>query len=264
MKNKQQLSPEEMSEIYFEFQAVMGVTKHMGGLRATEELIELCHINKDKYVLDVGCGLGRTVCYIAKKHGSKVVGVDISERMVYKSREKAKKGGVEDGVEFRVGDAQNLPIEDATFDAVISESLLAFIKDRQRAISEYVRVTKPGGYIGLNECIWVKTPPSGLTEYMYRIMGAKFPSPEGWKELLEGAGLKDVVARTYKISVLDQWANEIKQLDFREYLGAWYRFLFLLIKSPACRRFSKEALSTPKNIFDIFKYFGYGIYVGRK
>jgi len=264
MENKKQLSPEKMSEFYFEFQAVMGVTKHKGGLRATEELIKLCSINKDKYVLDVGCGLGRTVCYIAKRHGCRVVGADISERMVDRSRERAKKESVEDRVEFRVGDALNLPFEDATFDAVISESVILFMEDKQRAVNEYVRVTKLGGFVGLNECNWVKAPPPGLAEYMFRIMGAKFPAPDGWKEVLEGSGLRDVEMRTYKIRALDQWANEIKQLDFREHLRAWCKFLLLLIKSPACRKFSKEALRIPKNIFDIFKYFGYGIYVGRK
>lgn len=264
MENKEQLSPEEMSEFYFEFQAVMGVTKHMGGLRATEELIEPCRINKDKYVLEVGCGLGRTVCYIAKRYGCRVVGTDISERMVDRSRERAKKEGVADRVKFRVADAQNLPFEDALFDAVIGESVTAFPADKEKAISEYVRVTKPGGYVGLNECTWVKAPPPELAEYLFRITGAKLETSNGWRELLEGSGLTDIVARTYKISALEQWANEIRQLDFMEHLRAWYRFLFLLIKSPACRRFSKEALSMPKNIFDIFKYFGYGIYVGRK
>lgn len=264
MENKKQLSPEEMSKFYFEFQGVIGVTKHMGGLKATEELIELCSIKKNKYVLDVGCGLGRTVCYIAKKHGCRVVGADISEGMVDRSKKRAKKEGVEDRVEFKVGDALNLPFKDATFDAVIDESVITFVGDEKRAVSEYVRVTKPGGYMGLNECIWVKAPPPGLAEYMFRIMGAKFPAPDGWKELLESSGLKDVVARTYKVRALEQWANEIRQLDFREQLRAWSKFLFLFIKSPACRRFSKEVLSMPKNIFNIFKYFGYGIYVGRK
>ena len=99
MVNKKQLSPEEISELepsYFELQAYWGATKHMGGLRATKELIELCHINKGKYVLDVGCGVGITPCYIAKRHGCRVVGVDISEGMIDWSNERAKREGVED------------------------------------------------------------------------------------------------------------------------------------------------------------------------
>ncbi|GAH92786.1 unnamed protein product [marine sediment metagenome] len=58
MENKKQLSRGEKAEpesFYFTIQASWGLTKHMGGLEATRELIEACHIDKDSYVLDVGC-----------------------------------------------------------------------------------------------------------------------------------------------------------------------------------------------------------------
>lgn len=260
---KEAISEKELS--YFELQAYWGFTKHIGGLRATRELIESCHIDKDKYVLEVGCGVGITACYIAKRHDCRVVGVDISERMIDRSNERAKREGVEDRVEFRVADAQNLPFKDALFDAVIGEFVTAFPEDKQRAVSEYVRVTKPGGYVGLNEVTWMKAPsPTELAEYLFRTTGAKPETSDGWKELLEGSELTDIVVRTYKINFLNEWVNEIRRLDFRDYSRAWYRFFSLLIKSPDCRRFAREALSMPKNIFSLFKYLGYGLYVGRK
>jgi len=89
------------NEHFFDFAAEVGLTKHLGGVRATEELIELCNIGQGKYVLDVGCGAGVTPCFIAKKCGCRVVGVDILEGMVEKSRERAKKEGLSDRVEFR-------------------------------------------------------------------------------------------------------------------------------------------------------------------
>ena len=96
---RDELSPEEVSALelsYFGLQAYWGVTKHMGGLKATRELIELCHIDEGKYVLDVGCGIGITPCYLAKRYGCRVVGVDISQKMVDRSKERAKREGVED------------------------------------------------------------------------------------------------------------------------------------------------------------------------
>ena len=143
---------------FFDFAAEVGLTKHVGGVEATDALVELCHVGEDAYVLDVGCGAGVTPCYIAKKYGCRVVGVDISERMVERSRERANREKVADRVEFRVADAQDLPFEDALFDAVFTESVTSFPEDKQKAVNEYVRVTKPGGYIGLNESTWLKAP----------------------------------------------------------------------------------------------------------
>ena len=89
---------------------------------------------------------------------AKVVAIDISRDMVKRAEERAKKKRVKDKVEFRVADAQNLPFEDDLFDAVISESVNAFIEDKQKAINEYKRVVKPGGYIGFNEATWIEMP----------------------------------------------------------------------------------------------------------
>ena len=67
---------------FFDFAAEVGLTKHIGGIAATEALIELCKIGKASYVLDVGCGVGVTACFIAERVGCRVVGVDILEKMV--------------------------------------------------------------------------------------------------------------------------------------------------------------------------------------
>jgi len=264
MKNNK-LSSKEISELeppfdIFELYADLDLTKHIGSLKATKELIELCHINKGKYVLDVGCGVGATPCYIVKKHSCRVVGVDISEKMIDRSNERAKRKNVENRVEFRVADAQNLPFEDALFDVVIGESVTVFLEDKRRAVGEYVRVTKPGGYVGLNETIWIKTPPPELVEYLSRITGAKPETSDGWKGLLEGSGLRDIVVRTHKTNVLDE-LSRIRRYGLKDYLRVWYRFLSLYIASPALRRLIKETLITPKNLI---KYTEYGIYVGRK
>jgi len=114
-----------------------------------------------------------------------VVGVDISEEMIARSNERAKRKGVEGRIEFQVADAQNLPFQDALFDVVISESATAFLEDKQSAINQYVRVTKPGGYIGLNETTWIKgMPPTEIVEYLFRTAGGVKPeTPSGWKEL---------------------------------------------------------------------------------
>lgn len=205
-----------------------------------------------------------TACYIAKEYGCELVAVDVSEEMVRRARERAKRKGVEDKVEFIVADAQALPLRDALFDAVISESVNAFVENKQKAVNEYRRVAKPGGYVGFNETTWIEPPPPELAEYLFRITGAKPEAPDGWRGLLEGSGLANVVVKLYRVNALDQWFNEIRTLDPGDYLKAWCRFLSLLVRSPACRRFAREALSMPRSVFSLFKYLGYGVYVGRR
>ena len=248
----------------FDFQAEVGLTKQLGGPGATEELIELCHIDQDKYVLDVGCGVGVTPCYLAKRHGCRVVGVDIHERMIDRSNERARRQGLEHRVEFRVADAQDLPFEDDLFDAVICESVLAMVPDKPKAMHEYVRVTKPGGYVGLNESTWIKTPPPvELVEWVGQDLSgnAQLLSADGWVGLLENAGLRDIVVRTYEISAQNEVVNIIKRYGLRDMLGAWAKSLSIYIRNPASRVIVKGAGAAPKSLFE---YFGYGIYVGRK
>jgi arsenite methyltransferase len=252
---------------FFDFAAEAGLTKHYGGLGATEELVELCHIGEGSYVLDVGCGAGQTPCYLARRHGCSVVGVDILEAMIERSRERAEREGVTDKVEFRVADAQDLPFEDDIFDAVITESVTVFPEDKERTVSEYARVTKPGGYVGLNESTLLKTPPPpDVVEWASQDLGAQVKplTSEGWAELLKGAGLMEIVERTYEIQVRKEAKELVRRYGYRGMLRSMYRALSLYTRSPDYRRFVKEVRSrgiVPENLTE---YMGYGIYVGKK
>ncbi len=267
--DKKHLSPGGISQqefSYFGVQAYWGTTKHFGGLKATEELAEVCHINKNTYVLEVGCGSGTTARYLAKKYGCRVVGVDISEQMIEWAHKKANREGVADRLEFRTADAQNLPFDDDLFDAVICESVTAFVNDQQRAINEYVRVAKFGGYVGLNEGTWVKTPPpTELVAFIDRVLAkATFRTSDGWRELMDNAGLKEIVARTYTVTALRQFINERRELALTDIVRAWGRFFSLYITSPMFRKYARDITPSYTIITSLFAYLGYGIYVGRK
>ena len=252
---------------FFDFAAEVGLTKHIGGLEATETLFELCHINKDKYILDVGCGAGLTPVLMAKRIGCSVIGIDISEGMVERSKERAKRRGIMHRIEFQVANAQDLPFDDNSFDAVITESVTAFPNDKQKAVNEYVRVTKPGGYIGLNESTWLKIPPPPeLIAWASQDLGANVKplTSDEWVGLLEAAGLKGIVTRTSEINVKDEARGIYQRYGFGGMLGIMFRMLSLYTRSPAYRKFVKKVRKegvAPKNLNE---YFGYGLYVGRK
>ncbi len=252
---------------FFDFAAEVGLTKHIGGVEATEALVELCHMDKVKYVLDVGCGAGVTPCFIAKRYGCRVVGVDVSERMVERSKERAKREDVADRVEFRVADAQDLPFEDALFDAVFTESVTAFPEDKQKAVNEYVRVTKSGGYVGLNESVWRKVPPPPeVVAWASQDLGATVQplTSDAWTALLENAGLREIAVRTYEVNTKDEARGILRRYGLAGMLRVTWRMLSLYARSPAYRSFvrqTRERGILPENLEE---YYGYGLFVGQK
>ena len=139
----------------------------------------MCCLGPQTNFLVIGCGIGATPCYLAQKYGCRGMGIDLSQGMVDWSRKRAQQAGVAGRLEFRVADAQQLPFEDESFDAVLCESVNAFIPDRARAFREYARVVRPGGYVGMNECAWIQSPPQALVDYTYRAMdGPTFLTPD--------------------------------------------------------------------------------------
>jgi SAM-dependent methyltransferase len=187
--------------------------------------------------------------------------------MVERSRERADREGVAGPVEFRVADAQDLPFADALFDAVITESVTAFPADKQKAVNEYVRVTKPGGYVGLNESTWLKVPPPPeVLAWAEQEVGANIQplTAEAWAALLHGAGLQEIAVRTYAVNTRDEARGIVQRYGWGGTLRVLGRTLLLYAKSPSYRQFVKRVRQggiMPENLME---YFGYGLFVGRK
>jgi len=257
--------PEETSESkpsYFELQAYVGTTKHMGGAKTTKTLAELCQIHKDTYVLDVGCGVGATASHLVKTYSCQVVGVDIREAMIARANERAQKEGVENQIEFRIADAKDLPFVDALFDAVICESVATFVEDKQRLVNECARVTRLGGYVGLNEEIWIQTPSAQMVEYAKRTWAIQsdIPTADDWVRILGIAGLRDITVKTYEFSARRE-ATQLKRYHLSDIFRMLYRTLLLYVKNPAFREYMRERRKIPR---DLFSHLGYGIFVGRR
>jgi len=253
----------EVEPTYFGLQAYWGATKHMGGLKVTKELIELCQLRKGQHVLDVGCGVGVTPCYLAKKIGCRAMGVDISDMMIRRAKERAEREGITGLAEFRVADVQDLPFEEGSFDVVIGESVLVFAKDKERALRECVRVTRPGGCVGMTESTWLKRPTPEMVEYASRTwdIPAEILDREGWVRLMIRSGLSDVRGEE-RSSRLTEYVEEIRRYGLADYVGMLYRAVELYVKNPAFRQYVKgRHTSLPK---DFLEHLGYGIYVGKK
>lgn len=130
--------------------------------------------------LDVGTGGGGLALRLARS-GAEVVGVDIAEDGLEHARATAAAHGAE--VDFRYGDAQELPFEDAAFDGVASAFGVIFAPDQGRAGAELARVCKPGGKLGLTVM-----PVDSRTGAMFGVLaryGGAEADPAAWSANVE-------------------------------------------------------------------------------
>jgi ubiquinone/menaquinone biosynthesis C-methylase UbiE len=233
----------------------------MGGYAATDTLYRLCHLEEAQVVLEVGCGIGIGPVYVVKRFDCQVVAVDISEKMLSWARERARREGVLDRITFRKADVCELPFEDDHFDAVIVESVLAFVEDKEAAICELIRVTKPGGYIGLNESYWVQSPPTELLSYSVYI-GPEINTEAEWRSIWEAAPLEERTIQAHQLKAKQEVGDRIKWIGWRSILPAWGRVIRLLLTNPRARDAIKKQFKVPT---ELIKYsLGYALFVGRK
>ncbi len=116
--------------------------------------VALASLKEGETVLDLGSGGGIDVFLAAKRVGTKgkVIGVDMTEGMVHKARAAALKYGYEN-VEFRLGEIENLPIEDGSVDVVISNCVINLSPDKEKVFREAHRVLRIDGRIMISDIV---------------------------------------------------------------------------------------------------------------
>jgi SAM-dependent methyltransferase len=133
------------------------------------DLLARVGIAPDHYVLDVATGTGNAAIQAAAA-GAEVVGLDLTPELLATARQRARERGA--AVAWIEGDAEELPFEDDLFDRVLSVFGVQFAPRHEVAAEQLVRVTRPGGRIGI--VAW--TPASQLGELL-KIIGSYMPAP---------------------------------------------------------------------------------------
>jgi SAM-dependent methyltransferase len=149
--------------------AVIGTTLQLVG----ELLAEACDLRYDERVLDVAAGNGNATLAAARR-GCIVTSTDYVCGLLERGRERSRAEHFD--VSFLEADAEALPFEDATFDAVLSTFGVMFTPDQPRAAAEMARVCRSGGRIGLAN--WT---PEGFVGQMFKTLGRHLPPPAGVK-----------------------------------------------------------------------------------
>ncbi|NTW51774.1 MAG: methyltransferase domain-containing protein [Chlorobiaceae bacterium] len=176
-------------------------TLHPGGFALTRRTAELAELKEGLKILDVSSGRGTQSIYYSKEFGVDVTGVDISEEMVKTAASSARKAGFGKSVQFRIGDSQSLPFDDNSFDVVINECAVGIPDDSQKVLNEMVRVVKPGGRILIHESTWkVKLSNGERDEFAERYGTTPLELGE-WLQMLEKAGVKNIVYE------FEQWSK---------------------------------------------------------
>ena len=132
-------------------------------------LVKFAGVRAGQQVLDVACGTG-VVAITAARMGAKVSAIDLTPELLTRARDNSRLAGVE--VDWREGDAEKLPFNDGAFDVVLSQFGHMFAPRPGLAISEMLRVLKPGGTIAFST--W---PPELFTGRMFRLVTGYLPPP---------------------------------------------------------------------------------------
>lgn len=134
-----------------------------------DHVVERAGVEPGMEVLDVATGSGN-VALRAAARGARVTGLDLTPELFEAARRRAAEWGVE--VEWVAGDAEDLPFEDGRFDRVLSVFGVMFAPRHEVAARELVRVTKPGGTIGV-----ISWTPEGSTGALFKTMAGYTPPP---------------------------------------------------------------------------------------
>ncbi len=165
----------------------------------SEIVIDLAGVSEGDRVLDVACGTGNATIAAARR-GARVVGVDLSEALIGIARGRVGEAGLPD-VEFRAGDAVDLPVEQGHFDVAVSVFGVIFAPDAEAAAANMLRAVRPGGTVAIAS--WISRGPICAAGMALR---SAFPAepgppafdwtrPEGVRELLASAGAGEIEQR---------------------------------------------------------------------
>jgi len=169
---------------------------------------EFAALSKGDIVVDLGAGAGNDV-FVARSivgDTGKVIGIDFTDEMIDLANANKDKLGFSN-VDFRLGEIEDLPIDESSTDVVISNCVLNLVPDKEKAFSEIYRVLKAGGHFCVSDIVLVGNLPEGLTKSaeMYAGCVAGALQKEDYIGIIKQTGFKNVeIKKTKTITIPDE------------------------------------------------------------
>jgi ubiquinone/menaquinone biosynthesis C-methylase UbiE len=177
---------------------------HVGGFEASVRLAQLLCPSHRSYVLDVGSGLGGPSRYLAANYGCRVVGIDITKEYCGVASKLAKDMGLQDLVEYREGDARDLPFPDESFDLVWTQHASMNIAEKPDLYEGIFRVLKAGGRFAVHDVVQGATGPILFPVPWARTAAISYlQTSEAMRKTIENAGFALMVWNDVTESALE-------------------------------------------------------------
>lgn len=158
---------------------------HYGGTAALERLAREAGISRAHHVPDICSGMGGPARYLAHTVGCRVTGIDLTESRFRGASRLTKLAGLDHLVDYRLGNALDLPFADGSFDAAIAQESWAHIPNKRRLVAESARVLKLGGVIAFTDIVRVGAMSADTEQRLHDGMAfSEIESPEGYGMLL--------------------------------------------------------------------------------
>lgn len=174
--------------------------------------LAIASLKEGEVVLDLGSGAGFDSFLASPKVGAtgRVIGIDMTDEMLEKAKENAKKGNYSN-VEFRKGDIEDLPIEDASIDAIISNCVINLAPDKEKVFKEAYRVLKTGGRLMASDVVLIKPLPEELKKDEELLVGCVSGAilEADYIKLLVQAGFMDITIHKEAPAFLPDYGRSI-------------------------------------------------------
>lgn len=177
MKNLKDITIQEINDLsYTDFIALIKETNRCpGGKDTIRRVIQNSFINRESRILEIGSNTGFTSLEVAHLVKCRVDGIDVSKNCVLEAKNKLSQDTeeIKKLVNFQIGSAYKIPFDNGTFDLLIVGGATSFMDKKSKAVSEYVRVVKPWGFISVTQLFYAKTPPTKVVDAVSEAIGVK-------------------------------------------------------------------------------------------